>query len=57
MTSNVIKFSALKVCDAFSFSTGDAPVYVRCRGGYRLGLGCKLYASKLDLKVVKYNFN
>ena len=57
MTSNVIKFSALKVGDAFSFSTGDAPVYVRCRGGYRLGLGGKLYASKLDLKVVKYNFN
>ena len=57
MTSNVIKFSALKVGDAFSFSTGDAPVYVRCRGGYRLGLGGELYASQSDVKVVKYNFN
>ena len=38
------KFRELRVGQAFSFvtSTGDSPIFVRCRGGIRPGLGGKL---------------
>lgn len=54
MKTTIVYLSRLKVGDAFTFSTGDAPIYVRCKGGYRPGRGGPLVKFSADQKVMKY---
>lgn len=51
----MVMYKDLKQGECFSFSDGDL-IYIRCRGGFRLGRGSELYRPMdKNCIVIKYN--
>lgn len=44
----------IKVGEAFQ-TRQNGPVYVKCRGGFRLGCGGELQSCDPKMQVIKYN--